>query len=70
MISKRGSKWTIPDAGCSRYLRRAVNIQTAEWVKVESDTSVPVQVEGEMLDALPIEITLHPQRLKLIFPMV
>jgi diacylglycerol kinase family enzyme len=47
-----------------------VNIQTAEWVKVESDTSVPVQVEGEMLDALPIEITLHPQRLKLIFPMV
>jgi len=46
----------------------AVTIEAAEWVRVESDTSVPVQVDGEMLGALPVEITLHPQRLKLTFP--
>jgi diacylglycerol kinase (ATP) len=44
-----------------------VTIEAAEWVRVESDTPVPVQVDGEVLGALPAEITLHPQRLQLIF---
>ena len=46
----------------------AVTIEAAEWVRVESDKLVPVQVDGEILGALPVEITVHPQQLKLIFP--
>ena len=46
----------------------AVTIEAAEWVKVEGDAPVPIQVDGEILGALPVEITLHPQRLQLIFP--
>jgi diacylglycerol kinase (ATP) len=46
----------------------SVTIEAAEWVRVESNTPVPVQVDGEILGALPAEITLHPQRLQLIFP--
>ncbi len=45
-----------------------VTIEAAEWVRVESDTPVPIQVDGEMLGALPAEIAVHPQRLQLIFP--
>ncbi len=45
-----------------------VTIEAAEWVRVESNTPVPVQVDGEMLGSLPAEITLHPNRLELIFP--
>ena len=37
-------------------------------IGVESDVPVPVQVDGEILGALPAEITLHPKRLQLIFP--
>jgi diacylglycerol kinase family enzyme len=48
----------------------AVTIEAAEWVRVESDTPVPVQVDGELLGALPVEITLHPQQLQLIAPAV
>ena len=46
----------------------SVTIEAAEWVRVESNTPVPVQVDGEILGALPAEITLHPQQLQLIFP--
>jgi diacylglycerol kinase (ATP) len=45
-----------------------VTIEAAVWVRVESDTPVPVQVDGERLGALPAEIILHPQRLQVIFP--
>lgn len=34
--------------------------EAAEWVRVESNTPVPVQADGEMLGRLPAEITLHP----------
>lgn len=47
-----------------------VSIEVAEWVLVEGDADTPVQVDGEMLSALPVEISLHPQRLQLIFPIV
>jgi len=46
----------------------AVTIEAAEWVRVESDTPVPVQVDGEMLGTSPVEITVHPHQLRLIFP--
>jgi len=35
-------------------------------VRVEGGANTPVQVDGEMLCALPVEISLHPQRLQLI----
>jgi diacylglycerol kinase (ATP) len=45
-----------------------VTVETAEWVRVRGDADTPVQVDGEMLGSLPVEIGLHPQRLQLIFP--
>ena len=45
-----------------------VNIEAAEWVRVENDAPLPVQVDGEMLGTLPVTIKLHPERLQLIFP--
>jgi diacylglycerol kinase family enzyme len=45
-----------------------VTIEAAEWVRVESDTRVPVQVDGEILGTLPAMIKLHPERLQIIFP--
>ncbi len=44
-----------------------VTIEAAEWVRVESDATVPVQVDGEILGALPAMIKLHSERLQLIF---
>jgi diacylglycerol kinase (ATP) len=48
---------------------RDVTIEGAEWVRVESDKPLPVQIDGEILGALPAMITLHPKRLQLIFPV-
>jgi diacylglycerol kinase (ATP) len=46
----------------------AVTIEAAEWVRIDSDTPIPVQVDGELLGTLPVEITMHPQQLRLILP--
>jgi diacylglycerol kinase family enzyme len=46
-----------------------VSIEVADWVRVEGDADTPVQVDGEMLGALPVEISLHSQRLQLILPI-
>ncbi len=53
--------------GLVRY-DRDVTIEAAEWVRVESDAPVCVQVDGEILGALPAMIKIHPERLRLIFP--
>lgn len=45
-----------------------VTIEAVEWVKVTGDPATPVQADGEALGRLPVEITLHPQRLTLIAP--
>jgi diacylglycerol kinase family enzyme len=47
-----------------------VRIEVANWVRVEGGADTPVQVDGEMLGALPVEISLHPQRLQLILPVM
>jgi diacylglycerol kinase family enzyme len=47
-----------------------VQIEVANWVRVEGGADTPVQVDGEMLGALPVEISLHPQRLQLILPVM
>jgi diacylglycerol kinase (ATP) len=45
-----------------------VTIEAAEWVRVDGDGTTPIQVDGEILGRLPVEITLNPQRLRLIVP--
>jgi diacylglycerol kinase (ATP) len=45
-----------------------VSIEVADWVQVEGNAAIPVQVDGEMLGALPMEIRLHSKRLQLILP--
>jgi diacylglycerol kinase family enzyme len=44
-----------------------VTVEAAEWVRVRGDADTPVQVDGEMLGTLPLEISLNPHRLQLIF---
>jgi diacylglycerol kinase (ATP) len=46
-----------------------VCLEAADWVRIEGDPSVPVQIDGEALGELPLEISIHPRRLKLIFPV-
>ena len=43
-----------------------VTIELAEWVRVDGDAATPVQVDGESLGRLPVEITLNPKRLWII----
>jgi diacylglycerol kinase family enzyme len=53
-----------------RQERPYVRVEAADWVRVEGGANTPVQVDGEMLGALPVEISLHPQRLQLILPVM
>jgi hypothetical protein len=46
-----------------------VSIEEADWVRVEGDANIPVQVDGEMLGTLPVEISLHRKRLHLLLPL-
>ena len=46
-----------------------VDIEVADWVRVEGDPKTPVQVDGEILGPLPVEIHIHPQRLRIILPL-
>jgi diacylglycerol kinase (ATP) len=53
--------------GLLRY-NPAVHFEAADWVRIEGNRTVPVQIDGEMLGELPLEISIHPKRLGLIFP--
>ncbi len=46
----------------------SIAVEAAERVTIEGDPAIPVQVDGETLGTLPLEIGLHPQRLQLIVP--
>jgi diacylglycerol kinase (ATP) len=48
---------------------RDVSIEVTNWVRVEGDIDFPVQVDGEVHGALPVEIRIHPQRLQIILPL-
>lgn len=48
----------------------AVHVEPATRVRIDGDRAVPVQIDGEALGELPLEIGLHPERLKVIFPMI
>jgi diacylglycerol kinase (ATP) len=47
----------------------AVSVESVTRLKIDGDRAVPVQIDGEMLGNLPLEIGLHPERLKVIFPI-
>ena len=45
-----------------------VTLETAAWVKINGELSVPVQIDGEPLGELPLNIRIHPGKLTLILP--
>jgi diacylglycerol kinase family enzyme len=45
-----------------------VMVEVTDRVRIEGDKSVPVEIDGEALGELPLEIGIHPQRLAVIFP--
>jgi diacylglycerol kinase (ATP) len=47
----------------------AVYLEAADWVRIEGNRTVPIQIDGEVLGELPLEISIHPKRLRLVFPV-
>ena len=47
----------------------AVHFEAANWVRIDGNRTVPVQIDGEVLGELPLEISIHPKHLSLIFPV-
>jgi diacylglycerol kinase family enzyme len=45
-----------------------VRLEPATWVRIDGDQGVPIQIDGEVLGQLPLEIGLHPERLRVICP--
>ena len=54
--------------GCLRY-DPGVRLEPANRVRIDGDRAVPVQIDGEMLGELPLEICLHPEQLRVILPV-
>jgi diacylglycerol kinase (ATP) len=46
----------------------AVHLEAANWIRIDGNRTVPVQIDGEVLGELPLKISVHPKHLKLIFP--
>jgi diacylglycerol kinase (ATP) len=44
-----------------------ITVEPARWVTIEGKATIPVQIDGESLGELPLEIALHPKSLNLIF---
>ncbi len=47
----------------------AVSVEPATRVRIEGDRAVPVQIDGELVGELPLEIGLHSEHLNVIFPI-
>lgn len=43
-----------------------VTLEAAHRVRIDGDKSVPVQIDGEALGQLPLDITIHPKPLAII----
>jgi diacylglycerol kinase family enzyme len=48
----------------------AVRVEPATRVRIDGDRAVPIQIDGEVLGELPLEIGLHRERLNVIFPTI
>jgi diacylglycerol kinase (ATP) len=48
----------------------AVRLEPATRVRIDGDRAVPVQIDGELLGELPLQIGLHPEQLNVIFPVI
>jgi len=46
-----------------------VSLEAVNSVRVDGDSAVPVQIDGEALGQLPLEIGIHAERLNFIFPV-
>jgi YegS/Rv2252/BmrU family lipid kinase len=44
------------------------HLESASWVRIDGDRRTPVQIDGEILGELPLEIRIHPIRLRIILP--
>jgi YegS/Rv2252/BmrU family lipid kinase len=53
------------------YVRydQGVRLETTDRITIDGDRSAPVQIDGEVLGALPLEICIHPKRLRVILPV-
>jgi diacylglycerol kinase family enzyme len=45
-----------------------VSIEVTDRAIVEGDRTIPVEIDGEALGELPLQIGIHPERLAVIFP--
>jgi diacylglycerol kinase (ATP) len=48
----------------------AVQLESVTRIRIDGDRGVPVQIDGEVLGELPLDIGVYPKRLKIIFPAV
>jgi YegS/Rv2252/BmrU family lipid kinase len=46
-----------------------VCLEPANWVRIDGDRATPVQIDGEVLGELPLEISIHPKSLRIILPV-
>jgi diacylglycerol kinase (ATP) len=53
--------------GCLRY-DPGVSLEPADWVRIDGDRATPVQIDGEVLGNLPLEIGVHSNQLRIILP--
>jgi diacylglycerol kinase (ATP) len=54
-------------AGLVRY-DPGITVEPARRLSIEGDPAIPVQIDGELIGQLPLEIGLHSERLPLIVP--
>jgi len=45
-----------------------VSLEVTDRVRIEGDKTIPVEIDGEVLGELPLEIGIHPERLAVIIP--
>lgn len=45
-----------------------VTLESTEWVSISGDPGIPVQIDGEVMERLPLEIKSHAKQLNVILP--
>jgi YegS/Rv2252/BmrU family lipid kinase len=47
---------------------RGASVERTSWVRIHGDQGTPVQIDGEVLGTLPLEIKRHTGQLRVVFP--